>query len=38
MHNNPVKRGLVAHPKQWPWSSFGFYFRKGDCMLKIDPV
>lgn len=38
MHNNPVKRGLVTHPKQWPWSSFGFYFGKGDCLLKIDRV
>jgi putative transposase len=25
MHFNPVKRGLVKHPKDWPWSSFGFY-------------
>lgn len=38
MHNNPVKRGLVAHPKQWPWSSFGFYFGKGNCLLSIDPM
>jgi len=38
MHNNPVKRKLVSHPKQWPWSSFSFYFGKGDFLLKIDPV
>jgi putative transposase len=25
MHLNPVKRGLVAHPADWRWSSFGFY-------------
>ncbi len=25
MHNNPVKRGLVLEPEQWPWSSFRFY-------------
>ncbi len=25
MHFNPVKRGLVKHPKDWVWSSFGFY-------------
>jgi putative transposase len=25
MHANPVKRGLVEHPKEWPWSSWGFY-------------
>lgn len=22
MHRNPVKRGLVASPEDWPWSSF----------------
>jgi putative transposase len=25
IHFNPVKRGLVKHPKDWKWSSFGFY-------------
>ncbi len=25
MHRNPVKRGLVAHPEQWKWSSFRAY-------------
>ena len=25
MHNNPVKRGLVHSPEEWPWSSFRFY-------------
>ena len=25
MHTNPVKRNLVRHPKQWPWSSYLFY-------------
>ena len=25
MHRNPVKRGLVESPEQWPWSSFRFY-------------
>src|SRR5258708_38839831 len=24
MHANPVKRGLVNHPKEWPWRSWGF--------------
>jgi putative transposase len=27
MHNNPVKRGLVAHHGDWPWSSWRFYYR-----------
>jgi putative transposase len=22
IHYNPVKHGLVAHPRDWPWSSF----------------
>ena len=26
MHNNPVKRRLVASADQWPWSSFRFYY------------
>jgi putative transposase len=25
MHRNPVKRGLVAEPDQWCWSSFRWY-------------
>jgi putative transposase len=25
IHRNPVKRGLVAEPDQWKWSSFGAY-------------
>jgi putative transposase len=25
MHRNPVKRGLVAKPESWPWSSFLHY-------------
>jgi putative transposase len=24
MHANPVIRGLVKHPRDWPWSSWGF--------------
>lgn len=25
MHRNPVLRGLVAEPQDWPWSSFRHY-------------
>lgn len=25
IHRNPVKRGLVLEPGQWPWSSFRYY-------------
>jgi putative transposase len=33
MHFNPVKRGLVEHPKDWEWSSYRFYWKgeKGLC-------
>ena len=38
MHFNPVKRGLVVHPKDWPRSSFSFYARRGTGLVRIDPV
>ena len=38
MHANPVKEGLVAHPKDWPWSSFCFYAYDRKGLLRIDPV
>jgi len=38
MHMNPVKRKLVAHPRDWPWSSFSFYAKKESGLVRIDPV
>jgi putative transposase len=38
MHHNPVKRGLVQHPRDWPWSSYSFYARTGKALIGIDPV
>jgi REP element-mobilizing transposase RayT len=38
MHMNPIKRKLVAHPSDWPWSSFSFYARKEKGLVRIDPV
>jgi len=38
MHMNPVKRKLVAHPKDWPWSSFSYYARKDSGLVRIDPL
>jgi putative transposase len=38
MHLNPVKRGLVAHPRDWPWSSFSFYSKRQPGLVPIDPV
>ncbi len=37
MCNNPVKRGLVSSPDQWPWSSFGFYHLNDSTVLRMDP-
>ena len=38
MHMNPMKRGLVVHPKDWPWSSFSFYSKSKQDLIRIDPV
>jgi hypothetical protein len=38
MHMNPVKRKLVAHPRDWPWSSFQFYANKEQGLVRIDPI
>ncbi|MHB8486842.1 MAG: REP-associated tyrosine transposase [Candidatus Acidiferrales bacterium] len=36
MHMNPVKRGLVVDPREWPWSSFLFYLRGEYGKIRID--
>ena len=36
MHNNPVKRGLVRSPEEWPWSSFRFYYLNDTSLLSMD--
>ncbi len=38
MHANPVKRGLVKHPKGWPWSSFLFHAKAEAGLVAIDAV
>jgi putative transposase len=38
MHANPVIRGLVKHPKDWAWSSWGFYMNGESGLVKIDPM
>jgi putative transposase len=38
MHANPVARGLVRHPKDWPWSSFSFYAKNEAGLAGIDAV
>ena len=37
MHANPVLRGLVQHPKDWPWSSWSFYAKGESGLIGIDP-
>jgi putative transposase len=36
MHTNPVKKRLVTHPGDWPWSSWSFYYR-GQGLVQVDP-
>lgn len=36
MHANPIHRKLVEHPKDWPWSSWGFYARAGKVLIQMD--
>ncbi len=36
MHRNPVKRGLVASPELWRWSSFRAYFPGEACRVRVN--
>ncbi len=36
-HRNPVKRGLVAKPEDWPWSSFRHYATDETSPVEIEP-
>ena len=38
MHRNPVQRKLVAHPRDWPWSSWSHYEKGEEGLLRIDQV
>ncbi len=38
MHLNPVKRGLVMRPKDWPWSSYSFYAGRDDGLIRMDSL
>ena len=35
IHRNPVKRGLVESPEQWPWSSFRQYAMGMEGTVKV---
>ena len=36
VHRNPVKRGLVARPEDWPWSSFRHYAAGESGVVEIE--
>jgi putative transposase len=36
MHANPVVRGLVNHPKDWPWSSWAYFYARDTARIRID--
>ncbi len=36
MHRNPVKRGLVSSPEQWPWSSFRHYVSGVGGVVEVE--
>ena len=36
IHYNPLKRGLVEKPEDWPWSSFRHYATGMDGSVKIE--
>jgi len=36
MHANPVIRGLVNHPGDWPWSSWAHYAKSERGHVEID--
>jgi len=42
MHSNPVRKGLVAKPEEWRWSSFRNFSPKESeraaCPIEIDYV
>jgi putative transposase len=38
MHMNPLKRKLVDHPKDWPWSSFSSYSNPKHGLIRVDPI
>jgi len=36
IHRNPVERGLVARPEDWPWSSFRHYLTGEPGRIEIE--
>lgn len=38
IHRNPVTRGLVERPEDWPWSSFRHYLTGEVGVVEIDSL
>ena len=38
MHGNPVKRGLVLHQEDWPWSGWGHYALGEKGLIRVDSL
>jgi len=36
MHRNPVKRGLVENPEDWPWSSYRHWLSGDTAQVEIE--
>ena len=36
IHRNPVRRGLVQNPQDWPWSSFRHYATGVEGVVEIE--
>jgi putative transposase len=36
IHDNPIRRGLVARPEDWPWSSWRAWESGEDELVTID--
>lgn len=36
LHRNPVGRGLVAEPGEWPWSSFRYYMFSEEGPVRVN--
>lgn len=36
IHRNPVKRGLVARPEDWPWSSFNQWTSGAEGRVEVE--
>jgi len=36
IHENPVRKGIVSEPWEWPYSSAGYYAGNRDSLVGID--